>query len=192
MNSSGVAPFTCNLLRASPKLPNQIFCLFITWSGRLLFHGMGRMARHLHGLGLQPSPWYGAFSFARKGVPWQWYHDRNEFPWSHCPTPSWPYLVFQLNPFGSFDPYLFTPGSAKKKNESLSLGSKKNGDAHLPKASPLKVTSNDYFYSNPPLEVKKNKHLGLWEVNLPTSFRYLPRSFLQKLDFFLLLCCPSS
>jgi hypothetical protein len=71
-------------------------------------------------------------------------------------------------------------------------GVKKNGGAYLPKASPLKVTSNDYFYSNPPLEVKKNKHLGLWEVNLPTSFRYLPRSFLQKLDFFLLLCCPNS
>jgi len=144
MNSNGVvALFTCKLLRAIPNSPNQIFCLLITWSGRLLFHGMDRMVRRLHELGLQPSPWYGAFSFARKGVPWQWDHYRNELPWFHCPTPSWPYLLIELNPFDSFDPYLFTPGSAKKKNESLSLGLKKNGGAYFPKASPLKVTSNE-------------------------------------------------
>ena len=141
MNSNVIALFTCDWLKGSPKFPNQIFCLFITWSGMLLFHGMDHRVRRLHGLGLQPSPWCGAFSFARKDVPWRWHHYRNEPPWFHCPTPSWPYLLIELNPFDSFDPYLCTLGLAKK-NDSLSLGLKKNGDAHLPKASPLKVTSN--------------------------------------------------
>ena len=138
MCSNGVALFTCNRLRGSPKFPNQIFCLFITWSGRLLIHGMDRMARRLPGLGLQPSPWYGAFSFVRKDVPSQWNHCRSELPWFHCPTPSWPDLVFESNPFDSFDPYLFTPGSARKKIESLSLGLKKTEVPISPKHLRLK------------------------------------------------------
>lgn len=37
------------------------------------------------------------------------------------------------------------------------LSSKKSGGAYLPKASPLKATSSEAFYSNPPLGVKKKR-----------------------------------
>jgi hypothetical protein len=38
---------------------------------------------------------------------------------------------------------------------------KKNGGAYLPEASPLKVTSNEYLYPNPPLDVNKKKVPGV-------------------------------
>jgi hypothetical protein len=38
---------------------------------------------------------------------------------------------------------------------------KKSGGAYLPKASPLKVTSNEQPYSNSPLGVKKKQLPGI-------------------------------